>query len=395
MKTIKLIILLFTALLAQDLSATPVPQIIEEEPDFGGWHVAYSNEVTEKQAAQGYVNFQLSLFSGDAEIIESWADFMLRQAVALMVHKAGPELADQFTPDEQQHAGRFGVATIKKLLRSKQSGYEQKNFSSLVVKAGVTKRGGKFIPYFALRLRPASAPIEQQLIVEYQKNIQYQVQADQAEQVAEEVSYPTQAMQMPPALPAAHVWEYLSSFGAEPEDYATYSYVLTGRNGGSKYIDLVNYIQESTASANEMAESIPPEELNIFLIPSVGTDDTSHKPDYESSRKLLAVLSARTKLNFDRPGPYIITTYQPISKIKKGADVDMLYVDMTNINQGAAKELVRMYKKTVLKKKLNGMDKLYSLRLAFLNLAFMTEESIGFAKTASASLDPIFSGGGN
>ena len=394
MKTIKLIILLFTALLAQDLSATPVPQIIEEEPDFGGWHVAYSNEVTEEQAAQGYVNFQLSLFSGDAEIIESWAGFMLRQTVALMVHKAGPELADLFTPDEQQHAGRFGVATIKKLLRSKQSGYEQKNFSSLVFKAGVTKRGGKFIPYFALLPRPASAPVEEQ-IEAYRRNEQQA--KPEADIVIEESSayIPKASAQKSPALPAAHVWEYLSSFGAEPEDYATYSYVLTGRNGGSKYIDLVNYIQESTASANEMAESIPPEELNIFLIPSVGTDDTSHKPDYESSRKLLAVLSARTKLNFDRPGPYIITTYQPISKIKKGADVDMLYVDMTNINQGAAKELVRMYKKTVLKKKLNGMDKLYSLRLAFLNLAFMTEESIGFAKTASASLDPIFSGGGN
>ncbi len=395
MKMIKLIILLFATLLAQDLSTNPVPQIIDEEPDFGGWHVAYSNEVTENQAAQGYVDFQLSLFSGDAHAIEAWADFMLRQAVALMVHQSGPELADRFTQDEQQHAGRFGVATIKKLLKSKQAGDEQKNFSSFAFKAGVTNRGGKFIPYFALRLR--SAPIEEQIEEYRQYPHQYQTHQAQAEPQADiAVEESAQLPQKSPVLPAAHVWEYLSSFGAEPKDYATYSYVLTGRNGGAKYIELANFIQSSTASAEEMAESkiLSPDELNLFLIPAINTDGSAYAPDYKFSRHLLAALDAKSKPNFHGPGPYIITMYQPISSLKKGdAIADMLYVDLTNISKGAIAEVVRVYKQAVLNKRLNGTDKLYSLRLALLNLAFMTEESIGFAKTASASLDPVFSGG--
>lgn len=195
-----------------------------------------------------------------------------------------------------------------------------------------------------------------------------------------------------------HVWEYLEKIGSEPINYATYSYVLAGRNSGDKYVELVSRIQESTGSANEMEKSklMNPEELNIFLIPAINTDGSAYKPDYEASKNLLAALGAKSRLSFNRPGPYIITLYQPISRIQKDQPVvDMLYVDLTNINKGAIAELVRTYKQNVLDKKMNGLNKLSSLRLSLLNLAFMTEESIGFAKTASASLDPIFSGGSN
>uniref|UniRef100_UPI004056EF39 hypothetical protein n=1 Tax=Candidatus Electronema sp. TaxID=2698783 RepID=UPI004056EF39 len=80
------------------------------------------------------------------------------------------------------------------------------------------------------------------------------------------------------SLPSAHVWKYLASFSDEPKNYATYSYVLTGRNGGDKYIELVNFIQGSTASAEGMAESkiLSPDELNIFLIPALNTDGSAY-----------------------------------------------------------------------------------------------------------------------
>jgi hypothetical protein len=421
MKTIKLLLFIFASLLAQNSVAQPVSQLTDE-PDIGGWHVAYSNEVTENQAAQGYVDSQLSLFNGDAHAIEAWADFMLRQTVALMVHQDGPELADKFTQDDQRAASMFGAATIKKLLRSRTAGSEQINLSFFAFKAGTIERGDKFIPYFALRpdsahvltLRSHPAPvlIEQQ-ISEYRENQQAQakpavaaeevsshqtVQAAEPDIIVEEESAPEASIGKSPALPSAHVWEYLSHFGAEPEKYATYSYVVTGRNGGDKYIELVNSIQGSTASAKKMEEEriLIPEEMNIFLIPAINTDadKAAHRPDYEVSKKILTVLSARSKLNADRPGPYIITMYQPISSLKKGNTVtDLLYVDLTNSSKGAIAEVVRVYKQTVLNKRLNGTDKLYSLRLSLLNLAFMTEESIGFAKTASASLDTVFSGG--
>lgn len=200
---------------------------------------------------------------------------------------------------------------------------------------------------------------------------------------------------------AGHVWGHLKGWeslkknGRERSNYATYSYVIAGRNSCDKYIELVNRIKDSTGAADEMdkLKLMDHEELNIFLIPAIHTDGSAYKPDYETSKNILAAVDAKSKPNFHDPGPYIITMYQPISSLQKGdAVTDMLYVDLTNISKGAIAEVVRVYKQAVLNKRLNGTDKLYSLRLALLNLAFMTEESIGFAKTASASLDPVFSG---
>jgi hypothetical protein len=228
----------------------------------------------------------------------------------------------------------------------------------------------------------------------------YEIAAEQWESAAqmamESAAYvaPSQMMSARIVLsPIAHVWEYLSQFGHEPEGYAAYSYILTGRDGSDKYAELMEKIQESTPTAQEVAESktFLPDELNIFLIPAINTEGSAYKADYETSKNLLAVLGARSKLSFDRPGPFIITLYQPISSIpRRGAgEIDMLYVDLTNVSKGAVAELVRTYKNAVLEEKLDGIQKLKSLRLAILNLAFMTEDSLGFAKTAYAAVQPV------
>ena len=88
--------------------------------------------------------------------------------------------------------------------------------------------------------------------------------------------------------PIGHVWEYLNQFGHEPEGYAAYSYILTGRDGSDKYAELVAKIQESTPTAQEVAESktFLPDELNIFLIPAINREGSAYKPDYEVSKNL-------------------------------------------------------------------------------------------------------------
>ena len=155
-------------------------------------------------------------------------------------------------------------------------------------------------------------------------------------------------------------------------------------------------IQGSTLPAAQAAEAktFLPDELNIFLIPAINTRGSAYKPDYAVSKNLLTVLGARSKLSFDRPGPFIITLYHPVSSIPRGpGEMDMLYVDLTNVNKGAIAELIRTYKKAVLEEKLDGMQKLKSLRLSILNLAFMTEESLGFAKAAYGAVYPVLFGG--
>jgi hypothetical protein len=208
-----------------------------------------------------------------------------------------------------------------------------------------------------------------------------------------EQNHPGQRVMMQQSFmrPAAHVWEYLHALGTEPEGYATYSYIVTGRHGSEKYLDLVKLIQRSTAGASEMVDILLPEELNIFLIPAINTgSETGIKPDLRFSQQVLTVLSARSPLDFNRPGPYIITLYHPIGKYsRRDQVVDMLYVDLTNVHSGAVAEVVRTYKQTVLKKELRGQEKLRSLRLSLLKLAFLAEDSIGFARTAAASLDTL------
>ncbi len=189
--------------------------------------------------------------------------------------------------------------------------------------------------------------------------------------------------------PTAHVWEYLHSLGTEPSGYATYSYILSGRNGSERYADLVRLIQRSTAEASELEDILLPEELNIFLIPALNTGNaTGNSPDLRFSQQVLTVLSARSPLDFNRPGPYIVTLYHPLGQYtRRDQIVDILYVDLTNIHPGAVAEVVRTYKQTVLKKELRGQEKLRSLRLSLLKFAFLAEDSIGFARTAAAAID--------
>ncbi len=135
----------------------------KEEVEAGGWQVAYGNELSEEEAARGLVAAGVSLQNSERETIRTWADTMLRQAIALMVSVRGPETADRFSSDEQRDARRFGVETIRDLLGSRTAGAQILNVGSIEFKAGVIeyrdrsrdygRREVVFMPYFALRSR--------------------------------------------------------------------------------------------------------------------------------------------------------------------------------------------------------------------------------------------------
>ena len=135
----------------------------KEEVEAGGWYVAYGNELNEEEAARGAVESWVSLQNSERETIRTWADTMLRQAIALMVsgNARGSEIADRFSRDEQRDARRFGVETIRDLLGSRTSGAQILKLGSIEFKAGVIeyrdrsrdygRREVVFMPYFALR----------------------------------------------------------------------------------------------------------------------------------------------------------------------------------------------------------------------------------------------------
>ncbi len=198
------------------------------------------------------------------------------------------------------------------------------------------------------------------------------------------------------SLPRAHVWQYIYSFGDENRGYSSYSYVLVGRDennqvSSSLYFELIKAIQGSTVSIGILTESVLKENFNLFLIPAISSEDSeSHKPNYELSKLLLTALSTTSPLTFSQPGPYIITLYQPISFGKPTDEAEVMYTDLTGIHTDVIPELVKAYKSQVLNTKISGVDKLQSFRLSLLNLALITEDSIGFAKVAYAELQKAF-----
>lgn len=197
--------------------------------------------------------------------------------------------------------------------------------------------------------------------------------------------------------PTGHVWQYLFFYGDEDYGYGTYSYVLVGRDESNQdatslYFELVKAIQGSTVEADRMPEDASMGHFNLFLIPATDIMGVaSHKPNYELSKLLLSALSTSSPLKFSRPGPYIITLYQPISFGHQDDVADILYIDLTNMHPVAIPEVVRTYKNKILDENLNGIEKLRSLRLSILNIALIAEDSIGFARAAYAELRSAFS----
>ncbi len=191
-----------------------------------------------------------------------------------------------------------------------------------------------------------------------------------------------------PSTSRAHVWKYLHSYNDENDGYATYSYVLVGNKNNEIYLTLVEEIQASTPHGDSINNYISSSYLNLFLIPVIFN---SAAPNYELSKALLTILSVYSPVDFsNRPGPYIITLYNPINSKKNEEIADILYLDLTGISPKAISEIIRTYKAKVLKDQPDGIEQLQSLRLSFLNLALIAEESIGFAKVAYAELQKTF-----
>ena len=192
-------------------------------------------------------------------------------------------------------------------------------------------------------------------------------------------------------IPSSHVWQYLHFYGGEELGYATYSYVLVGRDHSNQkstslYYDLIKAIKASAVNAESLKNIVSRSSLNLFIIPKSGAD-----PDYKLSKSLLATLSTTSPLKFSRPGPYIITLYQPISIDNGDKITDILYIDLTDAHRKAIPEIVRTYSEQVTDEELNGIEKLKSLRLSLLNIALHTEDSIGFAKSSYAGMRSAFS----
>ncbi len=190
-------------------------------------------------------------------------------------------------------------------------------------------------------------------------------------------------------LPTVHAWSYLREYGDEPENYATYSYILVGRTYQESetvrnFYSLIQAVQGSTSSTGEIFADIPSWVINIFLIPA---DKNQNLPDTNLAKSYVSALEASHE-KFQRPGPFIVTLLEPISSPSNMKD--MLIVDLTDVHEGAFKEVVGVFKDQVMSDQISGTEVLQSFKISLLNMAFIIEDSIHFASTAYGQMKAIF-----
>ncbi len=210
-------------------------------------------------------------------------------------------------------------------------------------------------------------------------------------------------------LPYAHGWQYLYMLDFEKNGYATYSYVLVGRDENNqatakRFKELIKSIQSSTVQIGTISKHINIASLNIFLIPlkfpynipdwkdlsillhSSYKDDSKLELNYELSKLLINALSIASQLDFSRPGPFIVTLEYPIHFGEPGETKHLLYTDLSKIDIDAFPEIVQVYKTRIIEDHISGIEKLKSLKIALLNMGLTIEDSMGFAQVAVSKL---------
>lgn len=194
-------------------------------------------------------------------------------------------------------------------------------------------------------------------------------------------------------LPKSHLWEYLSTIGDEPKDYALYTYVLYGRKDNNsdhyrKSSQLINIIQWSTQSTENYSEhgDFDKTAFNLFLIPD-------WELDIQLSKSILTHLSiisqdAGFQKSLLNPGPFLISVKTPISLTNRSKKSDLLYVDLSTSNGAAMEEIVLSYKTRLTEVTIQGTDRFKSIKLALLDIILDADDYIQIVKTAYADLLP-------
>lgn len=135
----------------------------------------------------------------------------------------------------------------------------------------------------------------------------------------------------------AHLYEYLHEFGGETTEYGAYSYVL---GEPSTRLDRIRQeIVTSTAQSGSFVGSNRGR-YNVFQIPNT----------VDLGKQILAALDAATPTcRFSRRGPYIVTLHQPLTSTDDDVQ-QLLFVDLTDLNEALIPELLEAYKNVIVDK---------------------------------------------
>lgn len=132
---------------------------MRDQIERGGWSVAYSAQMTERDAAYGNVEPGLSVFESDRREIREWAERILNRSLSEMENRFRNDAGLlRYDEDTRKDVRRFFVRNVSALLRSRQGGEEIMRVRDIEVKAGVmeyfSRRDNEkvIVPYLGLRI---------------------------------------------------------------------------------------------------------------------------------------------------------------------------------------------------------------------------------------------------
>lgn len=201
------------------------------------------------------------------------------------------------------------------------------------------------------------------------------------------------------SIPTAHLWMNLQKYGEEEAGFATYTYVLVGRDASYKpaqdrYWALINAVRSSTSEKDMLPNVALKSKFNLFLIPVIKEGIEPSLPNEKLSILLLTALSTTVPGKFQRPGPYLITLTKPIRFGQRDEVADLLVLDLSDKHLGAIREYVHAYKERLVYKELTGIEKLESLRVNLLDTVLSAEDGLSFARIAFVELQKAFRASG-
>lgn len=241
------------------------------------------------------------------------------------------------------------------------------------------------------------------------------------ERPSEMVSQPSPPAPKPPPPPVTmpapeptpkgdisyHVWGALLSAGGEQREfpgYAVYTYLLfnsTEKNAstmeGKRYDTLLRALLLDVKTADiGTGAGWRKDETNIFIIPlitrNIDKDTVLEKYDFTISQKYLAVLQSSVKNQLDllkrlqhRPGPFLISLYEPLPRLQGKNATKMLYLDLTDMPADGLRQVLDIYKVRLEAEPMRNVEKLKeSLRLLLLKYALLLDENLKIVDVALA-----------
>ncbi len=185
----------------------------------------------------------------------------------------------------------------------------------------------------------------------------------------------------------SHVYTFLKNDELTPSDYAVYTYILLNRNKNDReswqrYRKLVEEIISSTIEDDKHYFDYDKSLYNLFIFSYSDKKMLYDDVDKDWEKSLLSSIAASTTDKDLRnsvgnnPGPFLITTLEPIDRILYKKELDLLYVDLTKTNANAMPEVVSAYKGHVSEISIKGVKKFESIKLSLLNYILNLSDSI-------------------